>query len=163
MQCACAELYCNLWPAQLYDNFPHYLINGTIFVTKKKLLNTKCVFWFLSTTFVWKSFFILRRIERDVMKKGNSLHVKCQLFLSDFNETWTSSTQFRKVLKYKISWKSVQWKPSCSMRTDGHYEANSRFSQFLRKRLKKGLPLPSQWLALLQSAGWWRFTYVITT
>jgi len=36
--------YCHLWPALLYNIFPHYLINGTIF--EKKLLNTKCVFWF---------------------------------------------------------------------------------------------------------------------
>jgi hypothetical protein len=26
---------------------------------------------------------------------------------------------FRKILKYRISWKFVQWEPSCSMRTDG--------------------------------------------
>ena len=26
---------------------------------------------------------------------------------------------FRKISKFQISWKSVQWKPSCSMRTDG--------------------------------------------
>jgi len=25
----------------------------------------------------------------------------------------------RKLLKYQILWKSVAWKPSCSMRTDG--------------------------------------------
>jgi len=34
--------YCHLWPAPLYNIFPYYLINGTIF--EKKLLNTKCVF-----------------------------------------------------------------------------------------------------------------------
>jgi len=35
---------CHLWSVRLYSIFPHYLINGTIF--GKKLLNTKCVFWF---------------------------------------------------------------------------------------------------------------------
>jgi hypothetical protein len=26
---------------------------------------------------------------------------------------------FEQLLKYHMSWKSVQWEPSCSMRTDG--------------------------------------------
>jgi hypothetical protein len=42
------------------------------------------------------------------------------------------------ILKYQMSWKSVQWEPSCCVRacvrawgrTDRHDEANSRFSQF---------------------------------
>jgi len=37
---------------------------------------------------------------------------------------------FEKFFKYQISWKSVQCKPSCSVRTDRHEEANSGFSQF---------------------------------
>jgi len=63
--------------------------------------------------------------------------VHCPLFLSDFNDTWIFSTYFRNTLKYQISWKSVEWEPSCSMRTDGqtdgHNEANSRFSQFCER------------------------------
>jgi len=40
---------------------------------------------------------------------------------------------FQKVLKYQISGKSDQWKQSCSMRTDGQTESNSRFSQFCER------------------------------
>jgi len=39
----------------------------------------------------------------------------------------------KKILKYQISWNSLQWKPCCSMRTDGRTNrqdaANSRLSQ----------------------------------
>jgi hypothetical protein len=57
--------YCHLWPAQLYNIFPHYLINVTIL--KKMSLNTNCVFWF-SLQLLSETFLILRRTERDVIK-----------------------------------------------------------------------------------------------
>ena len=51
------------------------------------------------------------------MYKG--LHVKYPLFLSDFNKTGNFSKDFPNILKYQISWKTVQWEMSCSTRTDG--------------------------------------------
>jgi len=84
---------------------------------------------------------ILRRIEQDMIKIYFDFHVKYPLFLSDFSHTWIFLTNFRGILKYQISWKSVQWELSCSMRTDRrtdrHDEANSRFSQILRMPLKR--------------------------
>ena len=51
--CKAHAPYCHLWPAWLYNIFPHYLINGTIFEGgKKRLLNTKCVLLIFPTNFV---------------------------------------------------------------------------------------------------------------
>ena len=53
-------------------------------------------------------------------------------------------TDIRRILKHQIAWKSAQWKPSCSMRTDGEdgqidmTKLNSRFSQILPTPLKRG-------------------------
>jgi len=52
-------------------------------------------------------------------------HVRCLLFWSDLNKTWLFWTDLRKLLKYQISWKSVQWEPSCSMRTDGRTDGQT--------------------------------------
>jgi hypothetical protein len=62
--CNARAPYCHLWPAPLYNIFPHYLINLTIF--EKKLPNVKLCFEFLYNLF-W-NFFILRKIERDMIK-----------------------------------------------------------------------------------------------
>ena len=47
------------------------------------------------------------------------LHVKHLLFLSDFNEIWILSADFRKSVKYQASSKFVQWELNCSKRADG--------------------------------------------
>jgi hypothetical protein len=46
------------------------------------------------------------------------LHVKYQLFLSDFYKTWVFSTDLRKEDKYRILSKYVRLQPSCSLWTD---------------------------------------------
>ena len=113
-------------------SFPHYLINTTIFERKKKLLNTKCLFW-LSLQILYETFPFLRS-KGDTIKGAYWSSSKVPFFLPDFNESWVSSIYFRKIFKHRISWKSVQWGPSWFMRTDRqtdvHDEANSRFSQF---------------------------------
>jgi len=48
-----------------------------------------------------------------------SLRLKFPLFFFNCDEISVSSTQFRKTLKYQMSFKSVRWEPSFSMRTDG--------------------------------------------
>jgi len=60
------------------------------------------------------------------------LHVKCPLFLLDLGENCIFSTDFQKLLKYQISWKSDQLDVPCEQtdgRMDSHDEAKSRFSQ----------------------------------
>jgi hypothetical protein len=99
--------------------FPHYLKNGTS-LGKTLLLIIKSVFLF-SLRHLSEIFLILRRIQRDMIKNIYiGLHAKYPLFLSDFNATRIFSTDFRKILKYEISRKSIQWETSCSKRTDGH-------------------------------------------
>jgi hypothetical protein len=109
--------YCHLWPTRLYKIFPHYLINGMIF-GKKKILNTTCTFWF-SLQLLSETFLILRWNKRGMVNNVSRSSCEVPVILVDFNETWTFSKDFRKKKsKYQSSWNSVQWQPSCSMRTD---------------------------------------------
>jgi len=66
----CAVLYFHLWPVCLYRIFPRYLINDKIF-GRKKLLNTKRMFWF-SLQLLSETFLILRRIQRDAINVHKS-------------------------------------------------------------------------------------------
>ena len=47
------------------------------------------------------------------------VRVKCRLFLSDFDHIWMQPTPFwHKSLQYQVGQNSVQWEPSCYIRTD---------------------------------------------
>jgi len=76
-----------------------------------------------------------------LVKMHSALHVKNPLLLSNCNQNWIFSTSFRKIRKYKLSWKSVLWEPSCSVRTEWPTWRNSQ-SLFatLQMRLKINPP-----------------------
>ena len=73
--CVCSLRYpaCNAhapfyhpWPVWLYNIFPHYLINGTIFEKKNVIEHKKCVLIF--STNLSKTFLILRKNDWDIIK-----------------------------------------------------------------------------------------------
>jgi hypothetical protein len=74
------------------------------------------VFWFF-LRILSKTFHILGRIHSNIfITVHTSLH-KALIFFSDFNQTLIFCTDFQKILKDKVSWKSVQYKPTFSMPT----------------------------------------------
>ena len=113
-----------------------HMISWTVLFLQN-LLNTKCVFSFPLQLFWKKSYSRKNSVRYDkkiyILVSVWRTHFSCQISLKQ-----NFSTDFRKIFKTKISWKSIHWDSSCSMRTDGrtdrwahwHDEANSRFSQF---------------------------------
>jgi hypothetical protein len=102
---------------------------------------------FFSTTFVWKTFLILRRNERGMIK--NVYWSSCKVpIMSDFNETWICSTDFRKILKYQISRKSVQWESSCFMRIDGRTDRPTHMTKLI-VAFRNFAKAPWNWSTLL--------------
>ena len=70
-------------------------------------------------------------------KNVNCCYCKVPILLWVLSENWILWADFRKIYKYHTSWKSVRWKPSCSMwtevQTDRDYEANSHFPKFCER------------------------------
>jgi hypothetical protein len=76
----------------------------------------------------------------------SGLHARCPILLSDFNQIWSLSKDFRRSRQYEISRKFVRWEPHWNIRndrqTDGHDEANSRFAIYAttpKNNIERGL------------------------
>ena len=99
--------YCHLWPAPLYNIFPHYLINVR-FVEKIVTVHKMCVLIFC-TNFVWNISYNKKKWAR--YEKKNCRLVFMQITLYSFSVLMKLALFrqiFEKILKYQISWKSVQ-------------------------------------------------------
>jgi hypothetical protein len=114
--------------------FP-YLINGTIF--RKKLLNTKLVFWF--SLQLWNIFAFQEEFSEILSQIYIIDHVKYPLVLQDFNQTWNLSTDFQKNPQTSnfmkicpMGAKSFHTDVQMDSWEDRHNKANSCFSQFCK-------------------------------
>ena len=74
---------------------------------------------FISLEVFSEKILILRRNERDIVVKVYRSYLTHPLLLSGFNGIWIFSIDFRRILENYNSWKSIQWEPSCVMRTEG--------------------------------------------
>ena len=105
---------------------------------KEKSLRIKCVISF-PLQICLKYFQFYKKMSEILSQVSIVLYVKCPFFLSYFNETWVFSTYFRRWLKYQVSWKSVNWEPSCSIQTERRIDRrsawrNESFFAILRTR-----------------------------
>ena len=125
MQCACAILSCcGLSGCAIF----FHKISKAVRFSKKGTEHKMCVLIFCTTLSL--TFLILRRIERDVIKNVYWFSCKVSVIIVILYEAWGFSTDFRKILKYQISWKSVQWGPRGSMRTGRRTDTTKLTSVF---------------------------------
>jgi hypothetical protein len=119
--------YCLLWPAPVYNIFPHYLTKAR-FSKKKKVTEHKMCVLVFSTSFVW-NISHSKNNEWDTIKYVYWSSCKVPFFLSDFNEPWIFWTNFMKIRSVGAELFHAD------RQTDRHDESNSRFSQFCEMRL----------------------------
>jgi hypothetical protein len=111
------------WPALQYFSTLSHKRHDFRKKEKKVTEHKSCVLTF-STTFV-RNIFHLRRNEWDMIE--NVYRSSCKVPSCPVLIKFEFSRQifFEKIHKNQISWKSVQWEPSCSMRTDGRTDGQT--------------------------------------
>ena len=99
----------------------------------QKLTNTiywtQNVFWF-SLKLLSEIFLILIKIQRDIVIHVHTSSCNVPVIIVIFSRPWIFGTVFRIIFSYQISWKSVQWEPSCSMRTAGQTDTTKYLFAF---------------------------------
>ena len=98
--------------------FPHYLINSNFKKEEEEeevvVIKDTCVLNFSTNNSHSK-----KNWARYDQNTYIGVYVKYLLFLSDSIKTWIFLIDFWKIHKHRNSWKSVQWEPRLSMRTNG--------------------------------------------
>jgi len=80
-KCSAHEPYCHMWPAWLYNNFPHYLIKAQFF--KKVTEHEMCVL-ILSTIFFWNISHSKKKwakCDQKLYWSSCKVPVTCQIFM----------------------------------------------------------------------------------
>jgi len=94
-------------------------------------------------------------------------HVMCPLFLFDFNESCNFSTDFRKMFKYEISRKIVQWEPSWSFGKKDRQTDMTKLTVAFRNLANAPKMITSLFISYnskgkcLQRSNFWTHIYII--
>jgi len=133
---------CVVLSSGLTLKFLFFALSHTRHDLTKKIIENKLCFDFLYNV-CRKYFSFQEEMSKICSKMHISLIVHYPLILWDVKEIWIFFADLRKILKYHISWASVSWVLSRSMRADGrtdrHDVANSRFSQYCERASERNL------------------------